>query len=424
MNAHLVAAYSTPTPALATAQGAHWWQDARFGMFVHYGAYSHVGRGEWLMAQEGWTIEEYEKLADAMETDPQQVRGWVRQAKAAGMRYAVLTAKHHDGFSLWDSSVNPYNSVLRGPRLDIVKIFVNACRLEGLYTGLYYSLADWHHPDGTSCATDPQAKKRFITSTAECLRELLCNYGQIDLLWFDGPWPLGKAEHWDADYLMGLIRSLQPNISINDRLGKGYKGDFATCERDIKTARGAWEACMTMNDDWGFALRNEQDWVSTKDIALMLRKCSMGGGNLLLNVGPMGNGALPPQAQVRLDAIGRWLLVHGEAVYARSQSPDTALPFISNTGSWSRRGGVAYYWLWRTWPGEQLHLGGLEGQLLKAELLGSTRELTVTRHPLRYTIGNLPTANPDSDAGVAILKMTFADTPKQKFPCPHEEFVW
>jgi len=400
-----------------------WFKDLRFGMFIHYGPYSHVGRGEWLMAQEGWTREEYEKEADHMVTHPENIRAWVRLAKAAGMRYAVFTTKHHDGFSLWDSTANEFNSVRRGPKLDLVKEFVEACRMEGLRVGLYYSLADWQHPDGAICATDLAARSRFLQYTRACVAELLANYGKIDILWFDGPWPLGGPENWNASEMVSTIRQLQPEILINDRLGEGFQGDFSTSERSIDPGKGLWEACMTMNDDWGFTPRTAEEWVTVKDIALMLRKCSC-GGNLLLNIGPMANGEIPDEAKARLEAIGRWLEIHAPAVFPQSKPLGSQLPFISNTGYWTLNGNVAYYWLARAWPGTELHLGGIQGELLGARLLGHPAQLTLHKHPLRWTIKGLPETNPDPHAKLPILELTFSSPPAQKFPYPHVEFTW
>jgi len=404
-------------------KNTEWFKNARFGMFIHYGPYSTIGRGEWVMAQEGWTIDEYEMIVQSMETDPANIEESVSLARRAGMKYAVFTTKHHDGFCQWESEVSSYNSVKMGPQLDLVKIFVNACRKEGLRVGLYYSLADWHHPDGAMCATDENARKRFLTYTSGCIRELLTNYGHIDLLWFDGPWPLGKSENWDSRKIESLIRELQPQILINDRLGAGFAGDFSTSERSIHASEGLWEACMTMNDDWGYASRLEEDWVSVKDIAMMLRKCSIHGGNLLLNVGPQGNGALPALARERLEKIGAWLKLHGEALYPQTTKP-AELPFISNTGYWSAAGNVAYYWLSRVWPGKELCLGGLEGDIEAVEILGSAIPLTWEKLNTRVIIGGLPETNPERAAHVPILKITFSHGFKQVFPYPHQEFIW
>jgi len=393
-------------------------------MFIHYGPYSRIGRGEWVMAQEGWTREEYEAVADGMSTRRENIRDWVCLAKAAGMRYAVFTAKHHDGFCQWDSSVSEYNSVRRGPRLDLVREFVEVCRQEGLRVGLYYSLADWHHPDGALCATDTEARARFLQYTLGCVTELLTNYGKIDLIWFDGPWPLGKPANWNAPEMVATIRRLQPDILINDRLGEGFQGDFATSERSIDPQGGLWEACMTMNDDWGFSQRGVDEWVTVKDIALMLRKCSMGGGNLLLNIGPMADGEVPPEAKERLESIGRWLETHGPAVFTQSQDLGSQLPFISNTGYWTVNGNTAYYWLARVWPGAELNLGGIQGEIVKARLLGNSAHLSLRKHELRWTIGGLPETNPDPHAQLPILELTFASSPAQKFPYPHVEFIW
>ncbi|MFW5914964.1 MAG: alpha-L-fucosidase, partial [Planctomycetota bacterium] len=171
-----------------------WWRHARFGMFVHFGLYALLGRHEWAMATECIPREEYETLADRFDPAEDAPRQWAQLAREAGMKYVVMTTKHHDGFCLWDTEQTEYNSVQRGPGRDIVAEFVDACRAEGLRVGFYYSLMDWHHPDGGRCMYDPDARRRFLDFTRGCVRELMSGYGKIDILWYDGGRPMKTAE--------------------------------------------------------------------------------------------------------------------------------------------------------------------------------------------------------------------------------------
>ena len=175
-----------------------WWHEARFGMFVHYGLYSQLGRHEWAMNLEHIPLKQYEKLADSFSPKPRCPREWVRLAKKAGMKYICMTTKHHEGFCLWDTQQTDYNAVQRSPGRDIVREYVDACREAGLRFGFYYSLMDWHHPDGTKCFKSEPARRRFLDFTKGCVRELMTNYGKVDILWYDVPWPLENAERWES----------------------------------------------------------------------------------------------------------------------------------------------------------------------------------------------------------------------------------
>ena len=213
-------AYLSQTAA-TRPERMRWWHDARFGMFVHWGLYSQLGRHEWVMNRERIPMADYEKLADSWHprTD-NPARDWARLAKQAGMQYMVLTTKHHEGFCLWATQQTSYNAVQRGPGRDLVREYVEACREFGLKVGFYYSLMDWHHPDGALCATDEAARRRFLDFTQGCVRELCTQYGQIDILWYDVSWPLETPERWEALEMNQLARQLQPGIIIN-RGGRG-----------------------------------------------------------------------------------------------------------------------------------------------------------------------------------------------------------
>jgi alpha-L-fucosidase len=246
-------------------------------------------------------------------------------AKRAGMQYAVLTSKHHDGFSMFHTAHSDYSIEYSPFKRDIVHEYTDAFRAEGLKVGLYYSLIDWHHPDyptflesdkpykwGNWRRSSPENWDRFITFMFAQMRELLTNYGKIDLLWFDGGWERAPEE-WKAHELVVMIRSLQPEVVINDRL-PGY-GDYQTPEQAVppKAPNGPWETCLTMNNSWGYN-PSDRDLKSARALIHMLCEVAGKGGNLLLNVSPMGDGALPPEQIERLEAIGDWLARNGEAI--------------------------------------------------------------------------------------------------------------
>jgi len=226
-----------------------WWHAARFGMFIHWGLYSVLGRHEWVMENEGIPVSEYEKLAPQFKPKPNAARDWARLAKRAGMKYMVMTTKHHEGFCNFASNLTNYCAPKQGPGRDLVKEYVDAARGEGLRVGFYYSLMDWHHPDGAMCKTDDAARRRFVDYIHGQVKELMTNYGKIDILWYDVAWPL-DAKGWESVEMNTMVRKLQPDIIINNR--SKIPEDFDTPEQRIEaSANRPWESCMTLNDSWG-----------------------------------------------------------------------------------------------------------------------------------------------------------------------------
>ena len=249
---------------------------------------------------------------------PGAPREWAELAVKAGMKYMVLTTRHHEGFSLWDSKANPYNSVNYGPKRDIVREFVDACREFGLKIGFYSSLMDWHHPDGWRCAFDTQARQRFNAYIRALNRELLTQYGKIDILWYDVParWKPGKAGTRSS--CNQEMRALQPDIIINNR--SRLDEDFGTPEEHLTALDRDWEACMTFNGiSWGYvdSAQAQPYSYNAQRILRMLNTVSSGGGNLLLNIGPMPDGSVPAEAVEPLTAVGKWLAENGKAVYGK-----------------------------------------------------------------------------------------------------------
>jgi len=349
-----------------------WWTHDRFGMFIHFGLYSCAARHEWVKSKEGIPDDVYDakyfKYFDPRRLD---AKAWAKAAKAAGMKYAVLTTKHHEGFCLWDSKVTDYKSTNTPFGRDIVREFADAFRAEGLKVGFYYSLIDWHHPDyivdlvnhsrkglswelfqKLSGGPDPEkALKPYLDAIQvmnagrdmekyrqymrDQVTELLTNYGKIDIMWFDFSFPKyitgkGRAD-WGSEKLLTLVRRLQPGIIVNCRLDLmedpcGY--DFLTPEQ-VNTAscltigghKVAWETCQTFSGSWGYH-RDEQTWKSPAQLIAQLVKTVSCGGNLIMNVGPTGRGVFDGRAMDRLGAYAKWMAANGESVYGCGEAPE------------------------------------------------------------------------------------------------------
>jgi alpha-L-fucosidase len=247
-----------------------WWHAARFGMFIHWGLYSVLGRHEWAMEEEGIPVEEYQLLAKRFTPKPNAARAWARLARQAGQKYMVMTTKHHEGFCLFNSQYTDYCAPKQACGRDLVKEYVEAARAEGMRVGFYHSLMDWHHPDGARCAGDEAARRRFVDYVHGQIRELLTNYGKIDILWYDVAWPLDAAG-WESEKMNNMVLELQPDIIVNNR--NRLPGDFSTPEQHITAEKGgrAWESCMTMNDSWGYQAADD-DWKTSKRIVRNLAR--------------------------------------------------------------------------------------------------------------------------------------------------------
>lgn len=388
-----------------------WWREARYGMFVHYGLHTLLGRNEWVMAIENYEIEEYEKLADDFCYESGNAREWAKLAKESGMKYMVLTTRHHEGFSLWDSKANPYNSVNLGPKVDIVKEFVEACREFDLGIGFYSSLMDWHHPDGGTCIYDREARIRFTNYIKELNRELLTQYGKIDILWYDVPRPMRSIEGWNSLELNQMVRELQPEILINNR--SLLDEDFGTPEEHLTAMDSDWEACMTFNGiSWGYLDSSQVSPYSytPQQIVNMLNKVTLSGGNLLLNVGPTPDGMVPKEAIAPLKLVGSWLKENGEAIYGKK----------SKGSSVHMRGACiatsddnVLYMSNMIWPKhDYMYLGGvMEGELQKVTLLKDGTEIEFEQKKGRITLKNLPSEIPDKHLGVTVFKLVFDQKP-------------
>ena len=396
--------------AASRADRLRWWQEARFGMFVHWGLYAQLGRHEWAMNRERIPVSEYEKLAGSWRPKERPAREWARLARQAGMKYMVMTTKHHEGFCLWDTRQTAYNAVKCSPGRDLVREYVEACREYDLKIGFYYSLMDWHHPDGARCANDDGARRRFLEFTQGCVRELCSDYGKIDILWYDVSWPLRSPEEWETVKMNTMVRKLQPQIIINNRAK--LPEDFGTPEEHVTAAEEgrAWEACMTFNGSWGY-MPIAPDWRSVREVVGMLRTAAAGQGNLLLNIGPEPDGSVPAEAIERLEAVGQWTSRNAEAMYGQVNRVGDRMDWMP-TGEWTIKGTTAYYWCTR-WPGSELVIGGLRSKVKRISLLGWDDVIAFTQNDERLVLSGLPICNPDDIAGVSVLKLEFETPPRQ-----------
>jgi alpha-L-fucosidase len=392
----LVAAASAAaaaSPARAAAGDADrearlkWWHEARFGMFIHWGLYSQLGRHEWAMEEEGIPIEEYQKLAASFHPKPNAARAWAQLAKQAGQKYMVMTTKHHEGFCNFDTKLTDYCAPKQGPGRDLVKEYVEAARAEGMRVGFYYSLMDWHHPDGARCATDEAARRRFVDYIHGQIRELLTNYGKIDVLWYDVNWPLNVAG-WESEKMNDMVFQLQPQILVNNR--NGLPGDFTTPEQTIRASNDqAWESCMTMNGSWGYH-KADDDWKTPKTIVRNLVTCARDTGNYLLNIGPTGDGSIPPESVAILTSVGRWMARNGDRIHKSEKCQVTRSTFANFT----REGNTLFMHV-HFWPGETVALGGLTNQVKSARLAATGKEVKFVQEKFRVRFTGLPEKAPD-----------------------------
>jgi alpha-L-fucosidase len=393
--------------AASRDQRMKWWHEAKFGMFIHWGLYSIIGQHEWAKEVEGVPIPQYEILAKHFHPKPNAARDWARLAKRAGQKYMVMTTKHHEGFCQWDSKLTDYNAMKQGPGRDLVREYVDAARAEGLRVGFYYSLMDWHHPDGATCKTDEAARRRFVDYTHGLIRELLTNYGKIDVLWYDVDWPLTPAQ-WESERMNEMVFDLQPEIIVNNR--NGLPGDFSTPEQHIQASEvgRAWETCMTLNDSWGFN-RGDDAWKTPKQVADNLATCARGGGNYLLNIGPEPDGSIPPETLSTLEAVGKWLDNNGKSIYGTDRCKGGG----NTSANYTRSGNTLYihqhYWPGHTPAAEWLSfyqpevvvaIGGLKAKALSAKLLKTGQKVEFTQDEFTLRLTGMPLAAPDNPATV------------------------
>ena len=384
-----------------------WWQDAKFGMFIHWGVYSIPGRGEWLLYQEHIPFFEYATLADKFNPHDYNPKEWVARAKAAGMKYIILTTRHHDGFCLFDSKVSDFTAPKTAAKRDLIAEFASACHAAGMRMGFYYSLQDWHFPGvlPQGYQISPSAMKLLMEQAHNQVRELLSNYGVVDILWFDGLTP-GDPEKWRSSELLDMARKLQPNIIINDRAG--LPGDFATPENIIAAQPRPWEACFCMNRTWGYALY-DRNYKPVHEILRLLASCASQGGNFLLNISPDGEGTIPVEQIEILNRTGKWMDVNGKAIYGAGPSPVVA----PNLGLTTRVKDKVYLLIQR-WPGSTVPFAWCGSEIKSACLLATGQYARIEQKGDRVWLKDLPQYPPDPF--LSVIELTFNGEPKASEP--------
>ncbi|MFL5619105.1 MAG: alpha-L-fucosidase [Gemmatimonadaceae bacterium] len=411
-----------------------WWRDARFGMFIHWGLYAVPAGvwkgervkslGEWIMNEAPIPRDEYAQLARQFNPTQFNADEWVRIAKDAGMKYIIITSKHHDGFANFDSKVSSYDIVDATPyHRDAIRALASAAHRAGLRFGVYYSIMDWHHPDAqgpnyptynSRTATNPNFARYVETYMKPQLRELVTQYPEIDVLWFDGEW-IPDWSDAQGKSLYDWLRGMRPSLIINNRVGhsrqgmagmsanKEAPGDFGTPEQRVppEGLPGVdWETCMTLNDTWGFQSFDD-NWKDTRTLVRTLVDVASKGGNFLLNVGPTAQGVIPWQSVSRLREMGDWMRVNGESVYGTSASP-YGLP------AWGRytskpSAGRTYAHVF-DWPKDRrLALTGVKEKPRAVYLLADRKPLVVEQTDAGWTV-QLPLVRPSAIASVLVLE--------------------
>ncbi len=412
-------------PPLSGDERTEWFRDAKFGMFIHWGGYSVIGRHEW--AREMFQIPQaeydtYVRRLNPVNYDPD---AWVKLAKNAGMRYMVITSKHHEGFDMFRSRTGDYGIRITPYQGDPLKMLSEAAKRQGIRLGFYHSIMDWHHPDyvpkrswESEHPNEGGNLDRYIEYMKSQIRELLTGYGDVAVVWFDGQWEHSSAE-MHSDEVYEMIRELQPNTLINDRLFNGpskHHGDFGTPEQfvpatgitDASGKPALWESCVTIGkESWGYN-KYETEFKTSRDLIRMLIEAVSKGGNLLLNVGPTPDGRIQDEFVTRLNAMGRWMKVNGDSIYGTTASPFTRLPFF---GRATAKKNVVYLEVFQ-WPADgRLHVPGLRNLVHSARLLAAPdADLPVRRDGNELVIA-LPKEAPDEVASVVRLVLDGAPDP-------------
>lgn len=389
-----------------TVERCRWFAEARFGMHIHWGLYSLLGRNEWVMHNEKIPVDEYATLARRFNPRRYNPDAWTALARDAGMRYMVLTTRHHDGFCLFDTRTTDFNAVRTAAQRDLVAEYVRAVRRAGLKVGLYYSLGEWRHPAMyRGRKKDPRGWADMVARTHAQVEELCTNYGRIDLLWYDGGFRVeeGRTIACELDYdskrLNAMVRRHQPHILINDRTG--LPEDFDTPEQRIVSSQPGrlWESCMTINRHWGYTA-DDTIWKSAREIAHNLTACACGGGNYLLNVGPKADGTIPSACVTRLRTVGAWLRRNGEAIYGAGPSTVPG----ANYGVATARGKRVYLFV-HWWPGRELKVPNANVRVRSACILSTKQKVRFEVRKDDLYLRGLPSRPPDPLCPVIALEI-------------------
>ena len=393
-----------------------WWENDRLGMFIHWGLYASPARHEWVKRNERMNNEEYQKYFEIFNPDLYNPSEWAKKAKEAGMKYAVITSKHHEGFCLFDSDYTYYKATNTPIGRDLLKEWVEAFRAEGLKVGFYYSLLDWHHPDYTidrnhplSASSDKEYDKLnkgkdmnvYRQYVKDQVREILTNYGKIDIIWLDYSFPSRKdydhgkdRNDWDSENLLKMVRELQPQIIINDRLDLlDVEGgwDFTTPEQykvskwpEKNGVKVPWETCQTFSGSWGY-YRDEMTWKNTKQLLVLLIETVSKGGNLLLNVGPTARGTFDYRANENLEEIGEWMKYNNRSIYGCTEAPPEFVAPDNTLLTYNPETNRLYVHL-LDYPMKWFTLKGFEGKVKYAQFLhdGSEIKFGKPRHNVTH----------------------------------------
>ncbi|MEP7106496.1 MAG: alpha-L-fucosidase [Ferruginibacter sp.] len=406
---------SQPVMSAADSLRMNWWKDAKFGMFIHWGVYSVLagtyegkqipGIGEWIMNRGKIPIDKYKPYAKKFNPVKYNPEAWVKMAKDAGMKYIVITSKHHDGFALFNSTVTDWDVVDATPYgKDLLEPLVEACRNQGMRIGFYYSQAqDWNHPGGAASGghwdkdQDGDMDVYLDRIAVPQVHEILTNYGELDILWWDTPQDMTPER---AEKFLPLLK-LHPNLITNNRLGGGYKGDTETPEQFVPSTGFPgrnWEACMTMNDTWGFK-SYDTNWKSSATLIKNLAEIVSKGGNFLLNVGPTAEGEIPRPSIDRLKEVGLWLKKNKESIYGTTASPFAYLSW----GRCTRKDQKLYLHIFDYPASGKLHIP-MTNKIQKAYLLASpAKKLMVKTEDARSVI-YLPRVAPDKINTVVVVE--------------------
>lgn len=413
-----------------------WFHEARFGMMIHWGLYSLLGQGTWAMHHGRIPHHEYAKLADEFKPRKFDPNKWAELAAECGMRYMVLTTRHHDGYCLWDSKVSDFTSEKCAAKRDFVAEYVEACRKAGLKVGIYYSLLDWRFPGFFERTKYRKSAQAMVQQAHDQLRELLTDYGRIDMIWFDGHWFAEKPgawrweshkpiiDFWRTNELVRMMRRLQPHIIFNDRTG--VDGDYLTAEQEVSAIsrpHREWEAAQTIGDYWEswcyqrFMPNPSRKTVFQLIIQLML--AASGGGNFMLNVGPTPDGEFPKEDIKRYKAIGEWLRVNGDAIYDSKTVP---WPTMCALAQMTTNGNNAYVMM-PNWPKDEFVISGVGTKPTSATFLRNGDALIIDyRKDGRLFLKGLPKTPPDPY--VTVVKLTFDSPLKQKHPKNRAQWIY
>jgi alpha-L-fucosidase len=393
-----------------TAGDASWFVHDRFGMFIHWGLYALPARHEWIRHNEQISNEDYQKYFDHFDPDLYDPDLWAEKAAEAGMKYFVITTKHHEGFCLWDSQLTDYKAPNTPAGRDLLRPMVDAFRGRGLRTGLYHSLIDWHHPDFTvddlhalrnhpdrAKLNEGRDQQKYIQYLHGQVRELLTGYGPVDIMWFDFSYPSGRRgfpegyvgkgrDEWGSADLVKLVRELAPHILLDDRLDLpdvpeswDIRTPEQTMSREWPTFHGqrvVWEACHTFSGSWGYH-RDEETWKSVEMLLQMLVDTVSKGGNLLLNVGPTGRGEFDYRALERLEGMGRWMRVHNRSIYGCTQAPAEFVAPSDCRYTYNPQTRRLYLHVF-AWPFGAIYLENLADKVAYAQLLNDASEVRMS----------------------------------------------